>query len=622
MVWQWSCTVTERAAAAVSTSWQVDTVHPSIRDSEARNVCQAVASAPISQRRSTPPERRRWIALVVVLVAGFMDLLDTTIVNIAVPSIQRDLQAQYAQLEWIVAGYVLAFAAVLITSGRLGDIYGRRRLFLTGVAGFTIASALCGIAGSPGMLIVSRFLQGGTAGLMVPQILAIIHVTFPPNERGRVFGIFGAIVGSAAVIGPTFGGVLVDWNVFGLDWRPIFLVNVPVGIAAIAAARFVMCESKSATAPKLDLVGAGLVTAAIAMLVYPLMEGRRFGWPAWTFAMMAGAVAVLAVLVVYEHRRARTIGSPLVVLGLFRARSFTIGSVLWLIFWIALGGFFLVWTLYMQLGLGWSPLRAGLTAGAFAVGAAVAAGLSVEVLVPRYGRRVLMAGALLNAAGFAGFVWAAGRYGPAITSWQLIAPLVISGLGFGLIVSPTIDFVLAAVPEDDAGSASGLVNTAQQLGVALGVALAGVIFFTQLDSGSDRSVDTVIPRVRTELAVAGLDEQTQARIISDFRGCVQDRSASINPTETPMSCPGIQGQATQPGRPDRVAEILSEAGRMANAQNFSRTFGRTLWWAVGILVAVFAGLFAVPRHVGQRSPNRPGVDAHSGAAPVDQSIRG
>ncbi|MFJ9369737.1 MFS transporter [Nocardia sp. NPDC101769] len=551
----------------------------------------------------TPPDRRRWIALVVVLVAGFMDLLDATIVNVAVPSIQRDLGAQYAQLEWIVAGYVLAFAAVLITGGRLGDIYGRRRLFLTGVAGFTIASALCGIAVSPGMLIVSRFLQGGTAGLMVPQILAIIHVTFPREERGKVFGIFGAVVGSAAVVGPTVGGVLVDWNVFGLQWRPIFLVNVPVGIAAFAAALFVVRESKSATAPKLDLVGATLATAAITMLVYPLTEGRRYGWPAWTFAMMAGAVAMLAVLVLYENRRARTIGSPLIVLGLFRRRSFSIGSVLWLIFWIALGGFFLVWTLYMQIGLGWSPLRAGLTSGVFAVGAAAAAGISVEVLVPRYGRRVLMAGALLNAAGFAAYVWTAWHYGPAITSWQMIAPLAISGLGFGLVVSPTIDFVLAEVPRDDAGSASGLLNTAQQLGIALGVALAGVVFFAQIDSGSGRSVDVVAPHVRTELAAAGLNTQAQTQIIPDFRACVQDRSAATNPAETPPSCQAIQGRSAQPGRPDPVTEILSDAGKKANAENFSRTFGLTLWWGVGILAVVFVGFFAVPRRAEHHDPN-------------------
>ncbi|MGO4613601.1 MFS transporter [Nocardia sp. 2YAB30] len=614
MEWQWGRTVTERAAAASWTSRQVDMVQPSIRDSEAHDVCRAVASAPVSQQRSTPPGRRRWIALVVVLVAGFMDLLDTTIVNVAVPSIQRDLRAQYAQLEWIVAGYVLAFAAVLITSGRLGDIYGRRRLFLTGVAGFTITSALCGIAGSPGMLIVSRFLQGGTAGLMVPQILAIIHVTFPLHDRGRVFGFFGAVVGSAAVVGPAFGGALVDWNVFDLHWRLIFLINVPVGIAAIAVARFVVRESKSATAAKLDLVGAALVTAAIAMLVYPLTEGRRFGWPAWTFAMMTGAAVLLAVLVRYERRRDRTVGSPLVVLGLFRARSFTIGSGLWLIFWIALGGFFLVWTLYMQLGLGWSPLRAGLTSGAFAIGAAAAAGMSVQVLVPRYGRRVLLTGALLNAIGFAGYIWAAWRYGPAITSWQMIAPLIVSGLGFGLVVSPTVDFVLAKVPEDDAGSASGLLNTAQQLGIALGVSLAGVIFFAQLDSGSDRGVDTVAPQVRTELAAVGLDTSAQARIISDLRACVQDRSAGTNPTEAPPSCQAVQARATQSGRPDRVTEILSAAGEKANAENFSRTFGLTLWWAVGILAAVFAGFFAVPRRAEPRDPDPLGFDTHPSAA--------
>ncbi|MFE3056852.1 MFS transporter [Nocardia sp. NPDC059239] len=552
---------------------------------------------------STPPDRRRWIALAVVLVAGFIDLLDSTIVNVAVPSIQRDLGAQYAQLEWIVAGYVLAFAAVLITGGRLGDIYGRRRVFLTGVAGFTIASALCGIAVSPGMLIVSRFLQGGSAGLMVPQILAIIHVTFPREERGRVLGIFGAVVGSAAVVGPTVGGVLVDWNVFDLQWRPIFLVNVPVGIAAVVAALFVVRESRSATAPKLDLVGATLATAAIAMLVYPLTEGRRFGWPAWTFVMMAGAAAMLAVLVVHENRRARTVGSPLIVLGLFRRRSFSIGSVLWLIFWIALGGFFLVWTLYMQVGLGWSPLRAGLTFGVFAAGAAAAAGISVEVLVPRYGRRVLMAGALFNATGFAGYVWAAWHFGPAITSWEMIAPLAISGLGFGLIVSPTIDFVLTEVPGDDAGSASGLLNTAQQLGIALGVALAGVVFFAQLDSGSGRGVDVVAPQVRTEFTAAGLNTQAQTQILSGFRACVQDRSAGTNPAETPASCQAVQGPSTQSGKPDRVTEILSDAGKKANAENFSRTFGLTLWWGVGILAAVFVGFFAVPRRAEHHDPN-------------------
>src|SRR5262245_30484591 len=401
---------------------------------------------------------QRWLALTVVLVAGFMDLLDVTIVNVAIPTVLRDLRAEYAQVEWIVAGYVLGFAAVLITAGRLGDIYGRKRIFLIGMAGFTLASMLCGIATGPDMLIGARFVQGAMAGLMVPQILAIIHVTFPPEERGKVFGLWASILGSASVAGLILGGLLVQWNLFDLEWRPIFLVNVPVGLATLIAAWFVVGESRSPAASKLDPIGMILAIAAVLMLVYPLTEGRRLGWPAWTFGLMIGSLLVLAVFVAYERYRTRTVGSPLVVLSLFRARTFSSGSALWLIFWVVAGGFFLVWTLYMQVGLGWTPIRAGLTAVSFAVGATAGAGLSVQVLTPRFGRRVLMAGALLNAAAFAGYAWAAYHYGPTITSWQMALPLILAGAGFGLVVAPMLDAVLTKVPIRDAGSASGLLK--------------------------------------------------------------------------------------------------------------------------------------------------------------------
>src|SRR5215475_6575620 len=318
---------------------------------------------------------RRWAALVVILVAGVMDLLDVTIVNVAAPSILRDLQATYVQFEWVVSAYVLGFAALLITGGRLGDIFGRKRIFLIGVAGFTVASALCGLAVSPAMLIAARFFEGAMAGLMVPQILAIIHVTFPLQERGKVFGIWGGVLGSASVAGVVLGGVLVQWNLAGWQWRPIFLVNIPVGVAALAAAWFVGPESRSPAALRLDLPGMVLAITGVLMLVYPLTEGRSLGWPAWTFLLMAGSVIVMAVFVVWERWRTNTVGSPLVVLSLFRARAFTAGMTVWTIFWIALGGFFLVWTLYMQVGLGWTPLHAGLTAASFAVGAAAGAGL-------------------------------------------------------------------------------------------------------------------------------------------------------------------------------------------------------------------------------------------------------
>jgi EmrB/QacA subfamily drug resistance transporter len=538
-------------------------------------------------------DRRRWLALVVLLVAGFMDLLDTTIVNVAIPSILEDLNAEYRHVEWVVAGYVLGFAALLVTGGRLGDVYGRRRMFLIGVVGFTVTSALCGTSVEAGMLIGARFLQGTMAGLMVPQILAIIHATFPAHERGKVLGIWGGVLGSASVAGLILGGVLVEWDLFGWGWRSIFLVNVPVGIVAVVAARVLVHESRSPTASKLDPIGAVLAIVAVLTLVYPLTEGRSLGWPWWTFILMASSLLVLAVFVGYERRRTRTSRSPLVVLRLFRSRSFTAGMLAWLIFWISLGGFFLVWTLYMQVGLGWTPLRAGLTSVAFAVGGAAGAGMSVQVLTPRFGRRVLLAGALLNAAGFAAYAWAAHHFGPQISSWQMAWPLVLSGYGFGLVVAPMVDAILTDVPVRDAGSGSGLLSTTQQVGMALGVALVGVLFFTQLDHDSGRGVDVVTPSLRQQLTAAGVPTQSQQELIEGFRACVRERSAATDPTEVPNSCqiPDQQPETIQ------LQLLLSDAGRQANAHNFSRTFSLTLWYAIGLLIAVCLGVLALPRQV-------------------------
>jgi EmrB/QacA subfamily drug resistance transporter len=431
-----------------------------------------------------PPDPRRWLALTVVLIASFMDLLDITIVNVAIPSIQRNLHAGYPQIQWIVAGYALAFAVVLITGGRLGDIFGRKRLFLIGMAGFTACSALCGTAVSPEMLIASRFGQGAMAALMIPQVLAIIHVTFPPAERGKVFGVYGGVAGSASVAGPILGGLLVQWNVFGWDWRPIFLVNIPVGVAGLIAAWFVVRESTAPDMARLDLPGAALATIAVGMLVYPLTEGHDLGWPAWTFALMGGSVPVFALFVLYQRTRKN---SPLVVLSLFRIRSFAAGLGVAVVFWVAFGGFFITWMLYMQAGLGWTPLHAGLTGVEFAVPTAAAAGMSVQFLTPRFGRAVLMAGAVLAGAGFGLYIYLAAHYGNGIHSWQMLGPLAINGTGFGLIVAPLIDLVLGGVPQRDAGSASGLLNTIQQLGIALGIALLGTIFFDAAAVGPGQS---------------------------------------------------------------------------------------------------------------------------------------
>ncbi|MGW4088570.1 MFS transporter [Nocardia sp. NPDC004750] len=542
-------------------------------------------------RTTRPPtDSRRWIAFAVVLAAGFMDLLDVTIVNVAVPSIQADLHAAYSQIEWIVAAYVLAFAAVLITGGRLGDIFGRKRIFLIGMAGFTLASAACGLSTDPAMLIAARFVQGAMAGLMVPQILAIIRVTFAEHERGRAIALYSGVGGSASAVGLSLGGLLVQWDLFDLVWRPIFLVNVPVGILAFGAAAAVMKESRSPAAPRLDVVGMILAIGAVLLLVYPLAEGRRLDWPAWTFVMMAASAATFAVFVAYERYRARTVGSPLVDLTLFRSRPFAIGLVSWLLFWIGLGGFFLVWTLFMQAGLGWTPMRAGLTAVFFAVGAGIGAGVSVSVLAPRFGRRVLIVGGLVNAAGFGLYGWLATHYGAEIASWQMVFPLIVTGAGFGMVVAPTIDLLLGQVPAREAGSASGLLNTGQQLGTALGVALVGVVFFTQLDHDSARGVDTVAPEVRAELAAVGVPEQAREEILANFRACVLDRSAQVDPTVVPDSC----RTSAEPGS-SGVGQVLTTAGIRANAVNFANTLERTLWYGIGVLALVCLGFLALPR---------------------------
>ncbi|MFE1548798.1 MFS transporter [Streptomyces sp. NPDC058718] len=443
-------------------------------------------------------DKRRWIALAIVMTAAFMDLVDATIVNIAIPSIERDLGASFGAIQWITAGYALAFAAGLITGGRLGDIYGRKRLFLLGTAGFTLASALCGFAANPEMLVASRLLQGAAAAMMVPQVLSIIHVTFPAHERGKVFGMFGAIIGLGAVSGPLLGALLTQWNIAGLEWRPIFLINLPVGIAGLILGRKFISESKAPKALRLDIVGMLLVTAALLMLIYPLTRGRELDWPLWGHLMMVGSLFVFAAFVLYEKYKTRKDGSPLVELSLFKVKSFAAGIAVQLTFGVVLGIFFLVWTMYMQIGLGWTPLKAGVTGVPFSIAVSLAAGLSVQKLVPRFGRKVLQAGALTMIAGVLLYLFDAGRYGTAITSWQMIPPLVVMGLGMGLIVAPLTDAVLSEVPREHAGSASGLINTTGQMGNALGLGLVSVVFFGVID-------DRNLAQAPTEVGAAFTD---------------------------------------------------------------------------------------------------------------------
>jgi EmrB/QacA subfamily drug resistance transporter len=421
---------------------------------------------------------RRWLILFVILAVECMDLLDGTIVNVAAPAIRDDLGAGLSALQWIAGGYALTFAVGLITGGRLGDIYGRRRLFLIGVAGFTTMSALCGAAQSPEMLIAFRLGQGLFAAIMIPQGFGIIREVFPPDEIQKAFGLFGPVIGGSAVLGPVLGGLLVDGDILGADWRMIFLVNVPLGLIALVAGVRLLPESRAAVRPTLDLTGAALVSVAVGLLVYPLIQGREAGWPAWAFVSIAASAAVLAVFVVVERRRERAGVSPLVTPSLFRKRAFSAGLVTALVFFAGMIGLMLTFALYLQIGQGYSAIEAGLAMVPWSLGTAIGAGLGAGLLGPRFGRPTLHGGVAVMLIGVLGMLAVVAASGDGIGYWALFGPELLAGAGMGAILAPLFDFVLAGVDDHEVGSASGVLNAMQQLGGAAGIAVVGTIFFS------------------------------------------------------------------------------------------------------------------------------------------------
>ncbi|HEX3806591.1 MAG TPA: DHA2 family efflux MFS transporter permease subunit [Gaiellaceae bacterium] len=428
------------------------------------------------------PHPRRWSILAFILVAECMDLLDATIVNVAVPSIRGDFHASESQVQWIVGAYPLAVAVGLILGARLGDLYGRRRLFALGAFGFTAASLACALAPSAGLLIAGRLVQGGFAALMIPQGLGILRSIFPPDELPKAYGIFGPVIGSAAIVGPIVGGALVDANLFGTGWRLVFLVNLPLGAAAVVGALRLMPEGRAAHARRLDIGGTVLVSAAMALLVYPLIEGREAGWPAWTYGSIAAGLALLVVFAFNQVWRLRTGRDPLVEPSLFAHRGYTAGIAVMQIFFAAISGFMLTLMLFLQLGQSYSPLRAGLTLAPWALGTAIGAGFGGAVLVPRFGRTVLQLGAAVSVAGTLLLLLVARGSGE-LTTWTLLPGILVSGLGLGLVVAPLFDIVLAAVSERELGSASGVINASQQLASSLGIAVIGTVFFGALAGG-------------------------------------------------------------------------------------------------------------------------------------------
>lgn len=420
------------------------------------------------------------LALLVVLFASFMDLLDVTIVTVAAPHIAADLHASPAQLQWMLAAYTLALGSGLITGGRIGDDYGRRRVFLVALAAFAVASAACALAPSAEALIAVRAVQGLAGGFMVPQVFGIIRSSFEPAAMAKAFGAYGAVQGLASVAGPLIGGALVDADLAGLGWRTIFWINIPVALIALALGLRVLPESRAAARTRLDGIGALLAALGVLLVLLPLVQGRDWGWPTWGWVMLTAGVLLLAGFLRYEGALARRGGEPALDPDLLRIRPFVAGLGASVLFFGGLASFFLVLSIYLQAGTGRSAWDTGVVILPYAIGSMLTSGAGVA-LAARAGRALLMTGSLALAASQA-LLWWLVRDGATPGYWPLAGAMLVGGLGLGLAAPILVNVILAGVPGRHAGAAGGVLSTISQIGGAVGVAVLGTVFFNAISN--------------------------------------------------------------------------------------------------------------------------------------------
>ena len=451
-------------------------------------------------------------ALAVVLLATFMNQFDVTGVNVAIPDLQQDLHAGAAAAQWVLAGYTLPFALLLVTGGRLGDLVGRRRVFLVGAAGFTLGAVLAGTATSVPILVAARLVQGMAAAMMGPQVLAVLQTLVPPARRGPAMGLYAAVIGLASVAGPIVCGVMVGTDLFGWGWRWAFLVNVPVGLVAVLGGLRYLDESSAPDGHRLDLGGVGLATVALVLLLAPLTYGRELGWPWWAWAALVASAPALALLVAHQRRRERRGQLPLIALHLFGQRVFTAGVLTTFNLAALMTGFFFVFVAFLQYGQGFSPSRAGQSLLPWALGTTVASFVAIP-LAKRHGRRVLVGGGLLSLAGMTVLLATITAAGDGLTVPLLVPGLVVFGVGVTFVTTPVLNVTLSGIARQDAGSASGVFSTFRQAGAAFGVALTGGVFYGVLgDRASATSGDYGHAMVVTTLVLMALAAATLALV--------------------------------------------------------------------------------------------------------------
>lgn len=530
-----------------------------------------------------------WAALAGCLLGVFMQMLDTTIVNIALPDLARDLGASTSQQLLVLTVYTLSFACTLLTAATLGARVGRRRMFVAGMVAFTLTSVLCGVATGPGELIALRGIQGVSAALMSAQTLALIAALFDKRRHGLVFGVYGAVAGLAAILGPVIGGVLVDADVLGWGWRAIFFVNVPLGLLSCLLAHRRLPDAREPAPGRVDVPGVVLSATALFLLLYPLALGREMGWPPILWMMIGAAGVLLALFALHEVRVDARGGTPLLRPQLFASRRFAVGLLLSLVFFSVFAGFFFTVSISAQFGLGYSAFRTGMLALPFAIGAAVGSLCSPRVVARFTAPFTLTTGSVAVGAGF---VWLAMIIEPAAESLPMpgiLGPLVLGGVGTGLFIAPLQAVILSDTTEATVGTATGTIPTVQQIGASLGLAVVTLFFFGQV---AGQTTETV-PAVRAEL-VASLSESLvqpmfHEAVADRFASCASDQLRSAHPERPVPACAGGPTSRAVAAVAAQARPWTQDAARSVTARTFLAALQTTLV-TLGLVAMAIAAL--------------------------------
>jgi EmrB/QacA subfamily drug resistance transporter len=453
--------------------------------------------------------RAAWAVLAIVLIADVMDLLDSTITVIAAPTISAGLHGGPELIKWLGASYALSLGVLLVTGGRLGDRYGRRRTFLIGIAGFTAASLACGLAWDPASIIVARLIQGAFGALLIPQGFGILGSVFPREHIGKAFSAFGPILGLSAVGGPLLAGVLIDANLFGLSWRPMFLINIVLGVAGLVAGLRLLPRDRGDASVRIDGAGSVLLAGTMLGLLFGLIEGSTSGWTALPIAAMAAGLACFAAFC----QRQRTAVAPLIKPSLLRNRGFTAGLIVGLVVFAAIGGLIYAVSLYLQRGLGYSPLRAAVVGFAPVAAGLVIASVASMNLLGRLGRKLTLAGIVVTVAGVGWLLLLVTGSTP--TAASLAPAMTVIGLGMGATFATIYDIAIGDIDPAEAGSASGSLSSIQQLANAIGPAIITTIYFDALSGGQGHAMSVSLGAVTgigvlSALAVPLLPRRAQA----------------------------------------------------------------------------------------------------------------